>query len=161
MKKFLISNFLQRRNFISLPGRQFSKRFAVFIFVLFFLLIANQTQAQGPCKIVHEQGIVPCRLIGENRCTLCHFFEMLNRIVNYLLFCLIPPLAILMLVIGGFLYIGAVLEFLPSGIATLSQGKRLFTSVAIGLLIAYGAWLIINLFLLALGYKENWWEIEC
>ncbi len=88
---------------------------------------------------------------------------MLNRIVNYILFCLIPPVAIFMLVLGGLMYVGAVLEILPGGWTTVSQAKRLFTSVAIGLLIAYAAWLLIHLFLLALGYinAQNWWQIQC
>ena len=68
-----------------------------------------------------------------------------------------------MLVIGGLLYIGAVFEFLPGGMETVSQAKRLFTSVIVGLFIAYSAWLIINLFLFALGYRnrQNWWQIQC
>lgn len=136
---------------------------AIFFLTFCFLFLANTVLAQGPCEIVHTEGIVPCSLTGANRCTLCHFFEMLNRIVNYILFCLIPPVAVFMLVIGGFLYIGAVFEFLPGGIETVSRAKRLFVSVIIGMLIAYSAWLIINLFLLAIGYRNraNWWQIQC
>lgn len=96
----------------------------IFFFLLLFL--ANSVFAQGPCEIVHTQGIVPCSLTGTGnlpRCTLCHFFEMLNRIVNYILFCLIPPVAIFMLVIGGLLYVGAVFEFLPGGMETVSRAK--------------------------------------
>lgn len=135
-----------------------------FLFCLFFFLsLAQNVNAIQACDIVHQEGIVPCQLTGANRCTLCHFFQMLERIINYLLFCLIPPVAIFMLVLGGLMYIGGVLEFLPGGISTVSQAKRLFVSVAIGLFISYGAWLIIHLFLNALGYTRagNWWEIEC
>ncbi len=62
------------------------------IFVLFFLSLANQTPAQPPqpppppCSPLDlcrgNCPIVPCELTGPNRCTLCDFFEMLNRIVN-------------------------------------------------------------------------------
>ena len=142
------------------PKSSISQRYLLIFFLTLFLLLAPKVQAQGPCEIVHTQGLVPCQL---GQCTLCHLFEMLNRIVNYILFCLIPPLAIFMLVIAGFLYIGAILEFLPGGFTTLGQAKRIFTSVVIGLFIAYAAWLLINLFLLALGYRnvQNWWRIDC
>jgi C1A family cysteine protease len=130
------------------------------IFVLFFLLFPLISFSQGPCEIVHREGIVPCRL---TECTLCDFFVMLDRIVNYILFCLIPPLAIFMIVLAGLLYVGAVFEFLPGGFETVSRAKRIFFSVLIGLFIAYCAWLIINLFLLAIGYRNrnNWWQIQC
>ena len=128
--------------------------------ILFFLFFPLISFAQGPCEIVHKEGIVPCRL---TECTLCDFFVMLERIVNYILFCLIPPLAVFMIVLAGLLYVGAVFEFLPGGFETVSRAKRIFFSVLIGLFIAYCAWLIINLFLLAIGYKNrnNWWQIQC
>lgn len=133
---------------------QFNKKF-IFITSL-FLLLPNFFFAQGICE-----EIVPCTI---KECTLCHFFLMLQRLVNCILFGLIPPLAVLMIVIGGLFYAGAVLEFLPGGIATVSRAKRLFISVVIGLLITYAAWLIITLFLVAMGYTSptgRWWEIEC
>jgi hypothetical protein len=138
----------------------FCMRIKFNIFVLFFLLFPFISFAQGPCEIVHTQGIVPCRL---TQCTLCDLFVMLDRIINYILFCLIPPIAIFMLVIAGLLYIGATFEFLPGGFETVSQAKRIIFSVLIGIFIAYTAWLIINLFLLAIGYRNanNWWQIQC
>jgi hypothetical protein len=106
-----------------------------------------------------SQSIVPCDL-GE--CTLCDFFQLLYNIVNYLLWCLIPPLAVLMIVVGGLLYVASILEFLPGGPETVSKAKRIFTSIALGLFVAYAAWALIALFLKALGYtKGNWFEIEC
>jgi len=128
--------------------------------LLFFLLFPLFSFAQGPCEIVHTQGIVPCEL---TQCTLCDFFRMLDRIVNYILFCIIPYLAVFMLVLAGLLYVGALFEFLPGGFETVSRAKRIFFSVLIGMFIAYSAWLIINLFLLAIGYRNrnNWWQIQC
>ncbi len=96
------------------------------IFVLFFLIFPLFSFAQGPCEIVHTQGIVPCEL---TQCTLCDFFRMLDRIVNYILFCLIPYLAVFMLVLAGLLYVGALFEFLPGGFETVSRAKRIFFSV--------------------------------
>jgi uncharacterized membrane protein YvlD (DUF360 family) len=127
------------------------------IFLLFLLLaFPSISFAQYDCSA----PIVPCRL-GE--CTFCDLFKLLNNIINYLLWCLVPPLAILMIVIAGFLYVGVILEFLPGGMETISQAKRIFTSVVIGVILAYAAWALISLFLMALGYKDwrNWYQINC
>ncbi len=137
--------------------------FSLIVFSLSLFSFPQTASAIQACDIVHQQGIVPCTLTGPQPCTLCHFFQMLERIINYLLFCVIPPLAIFMLVLGGAMYIGAIFEFLPGGMTTVSKAKSLFFAVIIGLLISYGAWLLIHLFLNALGYTRagNWWEIEC
>ena len=81
---------------------------------------------------------------------------MIDRIINFLLFCIVPPLAALMIAIGGGMYIFAMGK--PEMVST---AKKLFWSVAIGLLIVYGAWAIVNTLLIALGVKINWWQIPC
>lgn len=102
------------------------------------------------------QGIVPCTIYD---CTLCQFFVMLNNIYNFVLFTIIPPLAALILAIGGLMYIiGGTGRGGPD---LISQAKKLFVSVIIGMFIAYGAWVLINLFLIALGYSDTWGVISC
>jgi len=148
----------------------------IFLFILFFSLIPAQTQA----------GLVPCgaaeddpntRDIDESQpCQLCHFFVMFERIIRFLLFDIVPPLAILMIVIGGVMFMFAHFgggEILPGGVkggpTLLGQAKRLMSSVIISLIIIYGAWVIINTFFQIIGVatwegwslKEGWWKIEC
>jgi len=48
----------------------------------------------------------------------------------------------------------------------LSRVKSLFAAIIIGLVIIYGAWLVVNLFLTTIGVAEwtglgTWWEISC
>lgn len=123
-------------------------------------------------------GLVPCGP-GTSKpvCELCDFFVMFDRWIDRILFIVIPPVAILMIAIGGFMYIIAYLspaELLPGGTKggpkMFSQAKRLLTSVVFGLLIIYGAWLIINTFFQVVGINkfnefrtlpQNWWIIEC
>jgi len=63
---------------------------------------------------------------------------------------------------GGFMYI--ISRASPEKLTTV---KSLFTAVAIGLLIVYGAWLIINVFLMTIGalswsgFGEGWNVINC
>ena len=67
-----------------------------------------------------------------------------------------------MIAIGGFMYI--ISRASPEKLTTV---KSLFTAVAIGLLIVYGAWLIINVFLMTIGalswsgFGEGWNVINC
>ncbi len=114
-------------------------------------------------------GIVPC---GQNTddpdtaidesapCTLCHFFFLITNIINFILFKLAGPLALLMLIIGGAMFM------LASGNPqTISRARALIGSVLIGLVIIYGAYFIIGLFLQTIGLADwtediyrSWWE---
>ena len=113
-------------------------------------------------------------LPSEARCQFCHLFVMLDGIIDFVLFQLVPPLAILMLVIAGIMYIIAHFagaEILPEGgrggPAMYGQAKRVINSVIIGLLIIYTGWLIINLFFQFIGVapwtglQSGWFSIKC
>ncbi len=143
----------------------------IFIFLgsLFFPLVSFAGDYVGPNGNVHYEGLVPCGKsqtgAGEsqevtNPCTLCHFFVMIDGIIKYVLYYIVPSLAALMIAIGGFLYITS-----RANPEMLSWAKRLFTSVGYGLLIIYGAFLIIGLFLWFIGLNvwttdiyHNWWQ---
>jgi len=133
---------------------------------------------------VLAQGLVPCGLSADDPsttdidesadCTLCHGFVLFDNVVKYVLFDIVPIVAILMIVIGGVMmmlsYSGGLEDLgggQKGGPAMLSSAKKLFTSVAVGLIIIYGAWLIINLFLFTIGatswagFGQGWWIIDC
>jgi len=115
-------------------------------------------------------GLVPCGLSEDDPdqpgdqtvpCQLCHFFVMIDNIIDFLLFRIVPVLAALMIAIGGAMYI--VSQGQPE---KLSRAKGLFTAVVIGIIIIYGAWAIINTFLTFIGVAEwtglnHWWIINC
>jgi len=121
--------------------------------VLFFSLFSNSATAAP---------LVPCgpgTVKGE--CELCDFFKLFDNIVKFVLRNLVPPIAALMLVIGGVMFFQAAGN--PAGVG---KAKSLLTSVVIGLLIVYGAYLIISLFFTAIGVAEwtglqNWFEYPC
>lgn len=132
------------------------KKLFLFIFLATFLLLSfNQVQAAG---------LVPCGGEGELACRFCDFFVMIERIVDFFLFKLVPPIAIFMIVIGG------VMFFFASGNqALLATAKKTLTSVVIGLLIIYSAWMLIGLFLSVIGVAntsfgdaiKDWFNINC
>jgi len=126
----------------------------IFIISLLFIPVIVFAQDYLP--------LVPCGLTDNGplpRCTLCHFFEMLRRVYQFILFMVIPPLAALIIAIGGFMYIVGGTG--RGGPELISQAKKLFVAVAIGMVIAYGSWVIINLFLEILGFSGTWHTIIC
>jgi len=132
------------------------------LLVLFFIPISVSAGGEG-CP---TEGLVPCGNVDTCPCELCDFFVMFDRIVNTMLFRIVPVLAALMIAIGGVMYITAFLSS-EGAPAMLSRAKKLFGAIAIGLLIIYGAWVIVNTFLLIIGastwvgFGEGWWIINC
>lgn len=123
------------------------------IFLLSFLFLP---------QVIFAAGLVPCGGPGENPCTFCDFFKLFENIVKFVLFTLVPPLAILMLAFGGAMF------FLATGNpGQLEKAKGILTSLVIGLFIIYTAWLLIGLFFTFIGVadwtglKEGWFRIEC
>ena len=147
-------------------------------------LAARTYRADG--HTVEYEGLVPCgkcvRVSGlgtdqecisdpnnNNKyipCQFCHFFVMLDAILDFI-FQISIVIAALMLAFAGLLYIMSVMEFLPGGPQTLSQAKSIIGSVFVGLLIIFGAWVIINLFFQVIGVSgwtgldKGWFEVDC
>ena len=127
------------------------------IFLIFFLVSLFLPFAQA-----ESAGLVPCGGPKEPACQFCHFFVMLGNIINFLLFYIVPPLAAVMIAIGGFMLIISHTG-LAGGPEMISQAKSLFRAIVIGLLIIYGAWLIIDLFFSIIGVKPWFgsWNTIC
>ncbi|MFH1582194.1 MAG: hypothetical protein ABIA08_00295 [bacterium] len=107
-----------------------------------------------------KAAIVPCGESG-NPCKLCHLFVMLDNILDFIFIDLIPPIAVLAILIGGIYF------FVSSGNPqNIAKAKGILTAVAIGLLIIYGSWLLVNSFFLVIGVNEwtgldSWFEYPC
>lgn len=94
-------------------------------------------------------GLVPCgrncddtsTLIREDApCTLCATFVLSKRVVDFTFTYIVIPLAILMFVIAGILFL-----FAAEDIQRIKQAKTLSTMAAIGLVVIFSAWLLVNL----------------
>lgn len=140
----------------------------ILLVVLFLPLISLAT---------HGDRLVPCGpgvkdAAGNTiNCQFCHLFVLFQNVINFLLIHIVPVVAVLMLVIGGFMYVFAYFEIIPKGgtggPALLSRAKSLFTYAIVGLIIIYASWLIINLFFQVIGVadwtglRQGWWRINC
>jgi len=80
-------------------------------------------------------------------CQLCHFFVMIDGLMDFLLVDIVPPITVAMIVIGGvmFYFSGANKPKLRTDAITL------FKSVVIGLFLIYGAYMLVGIFLMVIG----------
>jgi len=89
-------------------------------------------------------------------------------IVNFVLFKLTAPLALLMLIIGGAMFMLAAGN--PN---TITRARKLIGAVLIGIVIIYSSYFLVGLFLQSVGLADwtkgiyqSWWNtggftIEC
>ncbi len=109
-------------------------------------------------------GLVPCGGDTEPACEFCHLFVMIERVIDLVLFTLVPPIAVLMLAIGGGMFF-----FASGNQELLGKSRQLLWSVVIGLIIIYSAWILIGMFLSIIGVAQtefgsaikNWFNIDC
>ncbi len=90
-------------------------------------------------------GLLP-NVCGIGPCQLCDLWQLAHNVIGFLLKIAVP-IAIAMLFYGGFLYITAGADG-----GNVAKGKKTIVSAAIGLLIAFGAYAIVNMFLLMVGF---------
>lgn len=135
---------------------RFPKIFLVFALILVGLFLVFPTV---------NAALVPC---GRNTgtpeemkpCTTCDLFALASRIINFVLFTVVPAVAVLFYLIGGLMIL---LGGANPGLVT--TGKIFFWNTTIGLFIIFGAWMITNTVLKSLigdnDISKNWYKIEC
>lgn len=95
-------------------------------------------------------------------CQLCHLFVMIKGIVDFILFRIIPIIAVLLLVYGGIMYVVST-----GNPGTLTQAKSILKATVIGLVIIFASWVVINSVFMLLGIadwtglRSGWFEIDC
>ena len=110
---------------------------------------------------VQAAGLVPCGGPGEDPCNICHFFQLINNLTRDFLFKIVPVVASLMFIVGG-----AMLLFAGAKPDLLNKAKSVITATVIGLLLIFGAWLIVNTILDKLGIVGmpsilEWYRVDC
>ena len=114
-----------------------------------------------------KEGIVPC---GTPccRCGFCDFFILIDHIVDFIMFKIAPVLGVLMIIIGGVMFL------VSSGDpARIGRAKKIVIYSIVGLLIIYTAYIMVGLILKNIGLADwstelykSWWssgvyEIDC
>jgi hypothetical protein len=120
------------------------------LFGVFLVLFLIPALVYLPAGMASAQGIVQCGNTGQPPCQIQDFFAMLGRIYNFIVLYIAAPLAVLGLTIGG------IFLLISAGNPNLAgQGKKIIWMSIIGLVLAFGSWLIIKTILGAIGYKYS------
>lgn len=119
-----------------------------------------------------EGGLVPCGRRCDDpdtdicecvSCTTCHFFILIRRIVDFLLTTIVPILLVLVILIGGVMYLTS-----SGDKEKARKAMEVFKVGAIGFVIALTAWLLVNLIMVfstpnSTGeiFGTPWYGIDC
>ncbi|OGZ33961.1 MAG: hypothetical protein A2Y98_00605 [Candidatus Portnoybacteria bacterium RBG_19FT_COMBO_36_7] len=129
-------------------------------------LYPSLANAQTPeCKDVMTKLTTNCRIVpvcGDKGCDLCAFFSLVVNIFAFIAFRLAPPVAGLLIVFAGAI-------FLTSGGSEerVTQAKKIFINVVIGLIFVFASWLIVNSIIQVIGKSvgdfnpQSWWKFTC
>ena len=104
----------------------------------------------------NSSGLVPCdNMVGTdgkiaNPCYFTAFMNLINKVIQFVLFSLAIPIAAIMFLYAGFLLVTA------GGAEAKTKAKGIFTNAVIGLALAAAAWLIVRTVLSILGFQGDW-----
>lgn len=112
--------------------------------------------------VAFAKGLVPCGDAGEPECVFCHFFALIQNIIDFFVLTLVPPVATIMVVVGR---LGYIVGAHTGNEKTGNWGRGVLISVFWGLVIVYAAWVVINTLLLFFVdqsvFPLPWNEIVC
>jgi len=108
-----------------------------FIICLFAIMLIGSSSVQAG---IHTGPIVPCGTkASPDSCTLCHLWNLASNIINFLSFNFAIPIATLLFVVAGIIFLTSGGNDQRVGLA-----KSIFTNVAIGILIIFCSWLLVD-----------------
>ncbi len=110
------------------------------IFFIVYLVVIIFAGSNSVYAGIHTGPIVPCGGSGDQpACTLCHLWNLASNIINFISFNLAIPIATLLFVAAGIIFLTSAGSEQKVGLA-----KSIFTNTAIGLLIIFCSWLLID-----------------
>jgi len=90
--------------------------------------------------------LVNCGNTADDPCTFDDFIIMINDVVQFVMFSIVPPIAAIVIVIA------AINLMTSSGDpGKMEQAKKTLIWIIAGLVVIYGAWAIVKGFITALG----------
>ncbi len=101
----------------------------------------------------YKGGIVQCSGVddaGNVTCGFSDFLAMINRVIEFIVFYLVPAIATIIIMMAGFVLLTAGGD--PGKIKT---AKSMLKNVVTGIVIVTGAWLLIKTILIGIGYNTD------
>lgn len=128
------------------------KKIKILFFILVLAIIFSPV-------LSHAAGLVNCgkgavdatgKIIDE--CTFSDVFDLINRLVNFILVALAIPIAAIMFAYAGF----TMLAVGGESAGGIEKAKTVFMDTVIGLALVAGSWIIVHTILLILGHEASW-----
>ena len=116
------------------------------VFVISILAFAAPSQA-APTAV--QKDFVQCGLKDGDPCTFCDFFKLFNTIINWTIFVVVPAIAVLFIVFGGFML--ATSRGNPN---QLQKGKDMLIWTFAGIAIIFVGWMVLNSLLAGIGVQK-------
>ncbi|MDD3735097.1 MAG: peptidoglycan-binding protein [Candidatus Pacebacteria bacterium] len=121
----------------------------------------EQTPGDSQCLGRCDQHLVPCSMTNNPgpKCNLCYLFKLIQNIICYLTWCIAGPLAVISILIAGIMYLTA-----RGNPSQISLAKDIIRATVLGLVIVFGAWIIVNTIITLLGVGSpysDWSHIDC
>ncbi|HOS88086.1 MAG TPA: hypothetical protein PL093_00575 [Candidatus Pacearchaeota archaeon] len=125
--------------------------FVVIVLIFLLTVILPITVRAYDCP--ECDSIVCCGNAGQDPCTFNDIFCLVSKIVNFILFTIIPALAVIWFTYAGFIILTAAGN--PNKV---KQGRDMITYACLGILIAYSAWMLVYWFVSFIGGESqaNW-----
>jgi hypothetical protein len=90
-------------------------------------------------------ALVPCGEPG-NPCKLCHLWQLFKNVLDFVLYNVVIPGAVLLFAYAGILVLTA-----GGSQERVKRGRTVFTNTVVGLVIIFCSWLIIGTIMNTLG----------
>ncbi|MEW5908048.1 MAG: pilin [Patescibacteria group bacterium] len=110
---------------------------------ILLITISVANAALVPCGCMSRDAVGNCT--NEVRCTVCHLFVGIHNIMELLLFGIATPLAVLVILYGGFMLLTSA-----GSEEKVRKGKNAIWMAIMGIIIAFAGWLIVDTILRAL-----------
>jgi len=98
-----------------------------------------------------ESGLIQCGFGDNYDCDFNAALATIDRIIKFLLYIIVLPLAAILFAWAG---IKLIIAKAKSKESEFSKAKELFTGVILGLVFALSAWIIVKFVLVILGYTD-------
>lgn len=103
------------------------------------LLVGTISLVLFPALALAQTGLIPC---SGTDCDFDDLVTLVKNVINFLLFKIAAPLAAVMFAYAGFLYLSN-----RGNEGQVKQAHEIFWYVFWGLVVALGAWILINFIL--------------